>query len=85
MSNISPELTCMELVELITDYLEGSLSPPDRSRFEAHLLECHGCHNYLEQMQKTISVTGKLTEDKISPAALDEMLHIFQNWKQQGH
>lgn len=74
-------LTCMELVELITEYLEGSLSPADQTRFETHLHECSGCHNYLEQMIQTVRLTGKLTEDRIAPVALDEMLRTFQNWK----
>ena len=85
MTKHSPDLTCMELVELITDYLEGTLPAPERSRFETHLHECNGCHNYLEQMQQTIALTGTLTEETISPAALDEMLHLFHDWKEQGH
>lgn len=85
MTTNPPKLTCMELVELITDYLEGSLPNPERVRFETHLEGCSGCRNYLKQMQKTIMMTGKLTEERIAPAALDEMLKVFRNWKKQGH
>jgi predicted anti-sigma-YlaC factor YlaD len=85
MTTNPPQLTCMELVELITNYLEGSLPNPEHVRFETHLEGCSGCRNYLEQMQKTITMTGKLTEERIAPAALDEMLKIFRNWKKQGH
>lgn len=85
MTTNSAKLTCMELVDLITDYLEGSLPNPERERFETHLKDCSGCRNYLEQMQKTIIVTGKLTEDRIAPTALDELLKVFRDWKKQGH
>lgn len=52
-------LTCRELVELVTDYLEGALAPPDRKRFEAHLDACGGCGDYLDQIRRTISALGR--------------------------
>ncbi|MBP1692587.1 MAG: anti-sigma factor, partial [Chloroflexi bacterium] len=55
-------MTCQQFVELVTDYLEGSLSPEDRARFEAHLAVCDGCEIYLEQIEETIRLTGKLSE-----------------------
>ncbi|MDQ5874162.1 MAG: zf-HC2 domain-containing protein, partial [Actinomycetota bacterium] len=45
------ELTCRELVELVTDYLEGGLTPEDRMRFEEHLLICEGCSAYVDQVR----------------------------------
>jgi len=74
-------LVCKELVELVTDYLEGTLSPAERARFEAHIAGCSGCANFLAQMQRTIQFTGRLTEDDLTPEAKDEMLKIFLNWK----
>ncbi len=61
----SNELTCKELVELVTDYLEGVLPPAERRRFEEHLAGCQGCWNYLQQMRATIRLTGQLTEEAI--------------------
>ena len=61
-------LTCKEVVEIVTDYLEGALSPEDRARFDQHLAVCDGCTNYLEQMRETIRLTGMLSEDQV-PAA----------------
>ena len=75
------DLTCQELVELVTDYLEGSLSAPQRVRFEEHLAMCTGCRNYLAQMRQTISLLGKLTEESIPPQARDDLLGVFRNWK----
>jgi hypothetical protein len=77
------ELTCQELVELVTDYLENALAKPERARFEAHLAGCQGCTIYVEQARRTIRLTGRLTEAALPPAALDEFLSVFRNWKQE--
>lgn len=61
------ELTCQELVELVTEYLEHTLPPIDVARFEAHLSGCTGCTNYVEQARRTIDLTGRLTEDSLPP------------------
>jgi predicted anti-sigma-YlaC factor YlaD len=75
------DLTCQELVELVTDYLEGSLSAQRRARFEEHLAICTGCRNYLAQMRQTIKLAGKLSEESIPPQARDDLLSVFRNWK----
>ncbi len=75
------DLTCKEMVELVTDYLEGKLSPEQRFRFEDHLAACHDCTNYFEQMRKTIQITGQLSEADVSPQAERELLALFRNWK----
>lgn len=76
-----PEMTCRELVHLITDYFEGGLSRRDRRRFERHLEGCDGCTTYVEQMRETLSVTGTLEEDALSPHARRELLAVFRHWK----
>lgn len=75
------ELTCQELVELVTEYFEGTLPSADRARFEAHLAECHSCATYLEQMKQTIWLVGQLTERDVSPPARTALLQIFHDWK----
>lgn len=77
----SNELTCQELVELITDYLEGMLPAAERVRFEEHLAVCTGCRNYVDQMRRTIDVLGQLAEDDLTPAARNELLELFRDWK----
>ena len=77
----APELSCRELVRLITDYLEGTLSVRDRRRFDRHLRGCDGCTTYVEQMRQTIRLAGTLTEQDISPAARKELLAVFRDWK----
>ncbi len=74
------ELTCQELVEIVSDYLEGALPEADRARFDAHLETCEGCRRYLDQMRTTIRVVGTLTEDDLDPGAKEQLLQLFREW-----
>jgi anti-sigma factor RsiW len=74
-------LTCRELVEIVTDYLEGRLPTRDRTRFEAHLMACSGCTTYLEQMRKTIVLVGTLRETDVPRPAQEALLRAFRDWK----
>ncbi|MGI9019318.1 MAG: anti-sigma factor family protein [Solirubrobacterales bacterium] len=74
------ELACRELVELVTDYLEGALSEADVRRFEAHIAACDACTRYLEQMRATISSLGHLPPESLSPEAEAELLAAFRGW-----
>ena len=80
---ISEDLTCKELVELVTDYLDGALSPEDRDRFEQHIVLCDGCGAYLEQMRTTIALAGSLTEESIPVEAQERLLAIFRDWNRR--
>jgi anti-sigma factor RsiW len=73
-------MTCQELVELVTDYFDGALSPADRDEFERHLAICPGCVNYIEQMRTTIRLAQetKALEQRPEVGAL---LHAFREWK----
>jgi anti-sigma factor RsiW len=75
------DLSCLQLVELVTDYLEGALSRSDRARFERHIAGCPNCTAYLDQMRRTIAVLGRLEEESLPPAARDELLAAFRDWK----
>jgi len=74
-------LTCKELVELATEYLEGVLSSEDKERFEAHLATCNGCTTYLQQIRRTIQAVGNLGESSVSPQAKENLLRLFRDWK----
>jgi anti-sigma factor RsiW len=76
-----PELSCQELVELVTDYHEGALTRRVRRRFDAHIAACDGCTAYLEQMRETIRVTGRLDVESLPPQAREELLEAFRGWK----
>ena len=73
-------MSCQELVELVTAYLENALAPEDRARFEEHFGDCEGCRVYVEQMRETIRLVGRLTPDDLSPEAERELLAAFRSW-----
>jgi anti-sigma factor RsiW len=76
-----PDLTCQELVELVTDYFEGALTPEDRERFLAHVADCEGCANHVVQVEQTIAVAGALRERDLAPDTRDVLLEAFRDWK----
>ena len=73
-------LSCQELVELVTEYLEGTLPPEDRMRFEQHVAICPPCRGYLAQIRETVRLAGRLTEENIPPDARDAFLAVFRDW-----
>ena len=75
-----PGLTCAELVELVTDYLEGALSPSEHARVERHLGACVNCTRYVEEMRTTIALVGRIDEDDLSEEAKSELLEAFRGW-----
>jgi anti-sigma factor RsiW len=72
--------SCQELVELVTDYLEGALSIADMRRFEGHIEGCDGCTEYLAQFRRVIQLTGTLTPDDLTPEAESALLEVFHSW-----
>ncbi len=76
-------LTCQELVELVTDYLEAALPPEDCARFDAHLLGCPDCAVYVDQMRATIRLTGELSPAALSDEARRKLLDAFRDWRAQ--
>lgn len=77
----APRLSCREVVELVTDYLDDALAPLQRARFEAHLQTCPDCATYLAQMRTTIALLGRLREDDVPRPVLDELVQAFRGWQ----
>ena len=75
------EMTCQELVELVTAYLEMTLPTDDTARFEAHIAGCADCTRYLRQMRQTIRLTGMLSEETIPDDGKAQLLDAFRTWK----
>ena len=75
------QLSCQELVELVTDYLEEALPEDERQRFQEHLNACNNCRRYLEQMRTTLRLTGKLAQSSLSPEAEEALLDAFRSWR----
>jgi anti-sigma factor RsiW len=79
--DITNDLACKELVEIITDYLEGTLPERERARFDAHLMTCAPCREYVAEMHTTLRLTGRLTVESISPSTRDQLLQAFRRMK----
>jgi anti-sigma factor RsiW len=75
------ELVCQEVVELISDYIEGTLPRSQRRRLETHLSGCEHCSEYLEQMRATIRLTGRLRTSDLTPAMRDELVELYRRWR----
>lgn len=83
MTTDTQALSCRELVELVTDYLEGALDEVELARFEQHLAGCSNCQEYLAQLRQTIRITGTLRPDDLSAEAEEALLQAFRNWRRR--
>jgi len=84
MSNLRPmDITCKEVVELITEYLDDALSLEERTRFEQHLVTCPGCKAYLRQIRQTIEASRQLTEESLPSGVKEELLDAFREWRKR--
>jgi hypothetical protein len=78
---MAEHVTCQEVVELVTGYLDQTLPTGDASLFEQHINFCDGCDWYLDQMRTTISTVGRITEEEVPPETRDKLLTAFREWK----
>jgi anti-sigma factor RsiW len=81
MTEPADHISCQELVELITGYLEGALPADETALFEQHLNFCEGCVSYLEQMRGTIRLAGRIPEDELPAEEHDRLLSAFRGWR----
>ncbi|MGH2851847.1 MAG: anti-sigma factor family protein [Solirubrobacteraceae bacterium] len=77
------DIVCQQAVELVTDYLEGSLSRRDRRRFEAHLRACPNCTAYLEQIRITIALAGSIEPEDLAPEAQADLTDLYRRWRNE--
>lgn len=78
------DLVCRQVVELVTDYLEGVLPRRERHRFERHLEGCPNCSLYLEQIRVTIAETGRMMPGDLTPGAREELSALYRAWLDDG-
>jgi anti-sigma factor RsiW len=81
MAESADHISCQEVVELVTDYLDKALPPDDAALFEQHTNFCDGCIRYVEQIKATAAALGEIREEDISPEAKDRLLSAFRNWR----
>lgn len=75
------ELDCREVVEVVTDYLEGVMVAEERRRFDRHLAVCEGCHDYLDQLRTVIRVAGRRAVEVVPPGTMAGLLLAFRDWR----
>jgi anti-sigma factor RsiW len=80
---MAEHLSCQEIVELVTEYLEGTLPPDTASLFEEHLNFCDGCEVYLDEMRATIAAVGRvdIVEEEMPTATRETLLDAFRHWR----
>ena len=81
-SGATTDLSCRELVELVTDYLEGTLPAHERARFEAHLGECEACVAYVEQMRTTVVLAQAAGTAETVPG-MDALMEAFRGYRRR--
>lgn len=74
-------MACREAVELVSDYLEGALSPARRRRFEEHVARCLDCPEYLAQMRAVIALAGSIEPDDLTPRMRGEFIRLYNRWR----
>lgn len=77
------DIVCLQAVEMVTDYLEGSLSRRSRRRFEAHLRACPNCAAYMEQIKLTIELTGTIEPEDLTPEAKADLTELYRRWRSE--
>jgi predicted anti-sigma-YlaC factor YlaD len=81
MSPAIEPISCQEVVELVTDYLEGAMAPEEVARFEHHLSLCEGCVFYVEQIRLTIAAAGRISDEDVPPDIRDDLIEAFRDFK----
>ncbi|MBI1279921.1 MAG: anti-sigma factor [Anaerolineaceae bacterium] len=76
-------ISCKELVDLVADYMDETISKEARAKFEQHLSECGYCSAYVQQMHMTVKLTSQLSESEGDKPAPDELVDIFRKWKNE--
>jgi anti-sigma factor RsiW len=79
---MNENLSCQEMIEVVTDYLDDALPPGERQRFEHHLSYCRGCVAYTGQMRETIRQTAMVArEESLSPELRERLVAQFRSWR----
>ena len=77
-------MNCRQLVELVTDYLDGTLDPAAARRFDVHLSDCEGCVAYLAQMRLMLRMLGEIPTGSLDRGVCAGLLDAFRNWSRSG-
>ena len=81
MAESADHLSCREVVELVSDHLDGALSAEEVALFEQHLNFCEGCVWYVEQIKTTVDALGEIREEDLPPEAKNPLMTVFRDWR----
>lgn len=81
MKLLPPPLVCRDAVELVSDYIDGTLSRRDRRRLEKHLSNCDACTAYLDQVRATIIASGRVTPSDLAPEVVEGLVDLFRRYQ----
>ncbi len=81
MTDYTDHISCQEVVELVTDYVERALPPEQAAVFEQHLNFCDGCEWYVDQMRATVAAVGRVREEDLPEATRERLLSAFRDWR----
>lgn len=81
MAESHDHVSCSEVVELVTDYLERALPPDEAALFEQHLNFCDGCAWYVDQIRTTVDTVGRIEPEEVPPDVRSQLLAAFRDWK----
>ncbi len=74
-------LTCRDVTERVTDYVEDAMPYSERVSLWMHLAMCKHCRAYLQQYRDTIATLNKLPDAPPSAECRDELLRRFRDRK----
>jgi anti-sigma factor RsiW len=83
MSHSPLHISCRELVELVSDYVDQALPVDDAALFEQHLNFCDGCVWYVDQVRRTIAVAGELREEDVPDETKAKLMTAFRDWRRK--
>ena len=81
MPDSDQHISCQEVVELVTDYLEVALQPDEAALMEQHLNFCEGCVWYVGQTRTTIETMGHIGTSELTDETRQRLLTVFRDWK----
>ena len=79
------DITCRQVVALVTAYLDGELTRAEHDLFEAHLAECEDCTEHVHQIQATVALSGQLRDEDLDPVAREDLVELYRRWRSDLH
>jgi predicted anti-sigma-YlaC factor YlaD len=83
MAESTEHISCQEVVELVSDYLEQALTPDEAALFEQHLNFCEGCVLYVDQLRTTVETLGRVREEDLPEPTRERLMTAFRDWRPQ--